>query len=177
MENKVLHEQLNQSNTAVRELQERCAVLQKHLFDFEQGNDNLQKKNVVKTDALDGSNVLDAYERDLIIKDIFNLTFQNEYLKLHLEHFLADITQSGSTEDAIVQFKETSQGNHSYTLSQLHREMTDLSKQLEESRASVAVAEDTIKQLHLAISQSDQRVQELSMQLVEGEFSCLHLPL
>jgi hypothetical protein len=56
-------------------------------------------------------------------------------------------------------------------------EMTDLSKQLEESRSSLAVAEDNIKQFHLAISQSDQRVQELSTQLVEGKFSCLHLPL
>ncbi|XP_059067041.1 protein GRIP isoform X2 [Cryptomeria japonica] len=167
LENKALHEQLLQSNTAVRELQERCSDLQKHLLDVEQGDKRLQEKKIVKIEALDGSNVSDAYERDSLIKDIYELKFQNEYLKLHLEHFCADIIQSGSTEDAIVQFKESSQGNHSYTVSQLHREITDLSKQLEESRASLAVAEDNIKQFHLAISQSDERVQELSTQLVE----------
>ncbi|KAH9328039.1 hypothetical protein KI387_000147, partial [Taxus chinensis] len=176
-ENKALYEQLQQSNVAVRELQERYADLQKRLLDFQQGDSQLKEHECVKIVALDGSNIADAYDRESLIKAIYELKFQNEYLKLQLEHFFSHITESYSTEDDSGRLKETAQEIHSDAMNQLHKNISDLCKQLEESRESQVVADDNIKQLHLAISQSQQRVQELSAQLVEGEFSLFTLAI
>jgi hypothetical protein len=173
-ENKKLSEQLQESNTAVRKLQDHCTELQKCLLEFEQGGSQSMNQQTDKDYALDGSNIAGAHDSESLVKAIYDLKFQNEYLKSQLQNFHAQTTESGNLEEYTEQSKETSAEIRLDALRNLEKQISDLNEQLAESRILQATAEDRMKQFQLACSESEQRVQDLSAQLAEGECPYLH---
>lgn len=166
-ENKKLSEQLQESNTAVRKLQDHCTELQKCLLEFEQGGSQSMNQQTDKDYALDGSNIAGAHDSESLVKAIYDLKFQNEYLKSQLQNFHAQTTESGNLEEYTEQSKETSAEIRLDALRNLEKQISDLNEQLAESRILQATAEDRMKQFQLACSESEQRVQDLSAQLAE----------
>lgn len=166
-EKRKLSEQLQESNTAVKKLQDHCTELQKCLLGFEQRGSQSMDQQTDKDDALDGSNIAGAHDRESLVKTIYDLKFQNEYLKAQVQSFHVQNTESGSLEGYIEQSRETCVEISLDALRNLEKQISDMKEQLAESRILRTTAEDHMKQFQLAWSESEKKVQDLSAQLVE----------
>lgn len=166
-ENKKLSEQLLESNTAVRKFQDHCTELQKCLLESEQGGSRSIHQQTDKNYVLDGSNIADAHDRELLVQVIYDLNFQNEYLKSQLQNFYAQTTESGNLEEYTERSKGTDAEIHLDALRDLEKQILVLNEQLAESRMLQATAENHMKQFQQACTESEQRFRDLSAQLAE----------
>ncbi|KAM6540482.1 hypothetical protein CsatB_004929 [Cannabis sativa] len=121
-------------------------------------------KNTTLLSSIDNGNGngLDAtandrdQDHDHLVQTVFELGFQNEYLKSQFRGFAEDSQFITSENDgqAIVQFQET---------------IESLNAQLSEERLTRVAAEEALKHLQVAHSEADAKALELSLKLTQAQ--------
>ncbi|KAJ4964098.1 hypothetical protein NE237_024037 [Protea cynaroides] len=102
---------------------------------------------------------------DQLLQMVFELNFQNIYLKAHIEGFNGLQWDSGGTCGTKI---ETGQeGIVTENVKELHEKIESLNRELLEQKQAQDAAEDALKHLHTAYSEAEANAQELSVKLAE----------